>query len=70
MSRSQAKRILARVDRFKEVILDFEGVTHIGQGFADEIFRVFVKAHPDVRILHDHCTPDVEKMIKHVSSSM
>jgi hypothetical protein len=27
------------------VILDFTGVETIGQGFADELFRVFATAH-------------------------
>src|SRR5205823_6040733 len=41
VSRSQAKRLLARFDKFTEVCLDFAGVDSIGQAFADEIFRVF-----------------------------
>ena len=45
-SRSEARRLLAGLDRFKEIELDFEGVSRIGQGFADEIFRVFANAHP------------------------
>jgi anti-sigma regulatory factor (Ser/Thr protein kinase) len=50
VSRSQAKRILARIDQFSEVMLDFAGVEQIGQPFADEIFRVFANAHPGTRI--------------------
>lgn len=34
MSRSQAKRLLARFDRFKVVILDFSGVASVGQALA------------------------------------
>ncbi|MHB8254030.1 MAG: STAS-like domain-containing protein [Acidiferrobacter sp.] len=41
ISRSQAKRLLARIERFKVVILDFSEVDMIGQAFADEVFRVF-----------------------------
>ena len=37
VSRSQAKRLLARLDRFENVVLDFIGVESIGQAFADEI---------------------------------
>lgn len=37
VSRSQAKRLLARLDRFEDVILDFNGVDSIGQAFADGI---------------------------------
>jgi hypothetical protein len=46
ISRSQARRLLARLDRFSTVILDFSGVESIGRAFADEIFRVFVHVHP------------------------
>jgi anti-sigma regulatory factor (Ser/Thr protein kinase) len=50
ISRSQAKRLLRRADKFKEVVLDFKGVTEIGQAFADEIFRVYRKANPHVHL--------------------
>ncbi|MCR4990407.1 MAG: STAS-like domain-containing protein [Lachnospiraceae bacterium] len=48
VARSQARRICIRLDNFKEAILDFDGVEMMGQGFADEIFRVFHNAHPEV----------------------
>ena len=64
VSRSQAKRLLARFDRFREVILDFEGVQSIGQAFADEIFRVFATEHPKVLLRWTGSVPDVEAMIK------
>ena len=63
VSRSQAKRILARFDQFSEVLLDFHGVEEIGQAFADEIFRVFRLEHPDMKILAIRATPDVQKVI-------
>lgn len=50
VSRSQAKRVLARVENFEHVVFDFDRVSQIGQGFADEIFRVFAKAHPKVKL--------------------
>jgi hypothetical protein len=50
VSRSEAKRLVHGLDRFREVILDFEGVTMVGQGFADEVFRVWARAHPDVSL--------------------
>lgn len=64
VSRSQAKRLMRRVDRFKSVILDFEGVDRIGQAFADEIFRVFANAHPEIVIASAHASPDVQQMIR------
>jgi|ERR1700733_1073219 len=45
VSRSQAKRVLARMGEFKTATFDFAGVEVIGQAFADEIFRVFHNAH-------------------------
>lgn len=68
LSRSQAKRILARVDRFREVILDFRGVTGIGQAFADEIFRVFAAEHPEVHMQPLFTTPEIDKMIARARS--
>jgi len=51
LSRSQAKRLLSRVENFKTVLLDFDGIQSVGPAFADEIFRVYKSAHPDVKIL-------------------
>jgi len=64
VSRSQAKRILAGIDRFKVVSLDFTGVEWIGQAFADEIFRVYQNAHPDIEILVESANTDVRAMIQ------
>lgn len=64
VSRSQAKRILVRADKFSEVILDFKGIEEIGQGFADEVFRVFKLSHPNTRIIPVNTTEDINKMIK------
>jgi hypothetical protein len=63
ISRSQAKRLLVRIDLFKVVIFDFDGVETIGQAFADEVFRVFSKQHPEVELCHANACKDVEQMI-------
>ena len=63
ISRSQAKRLLAHVDRFKVVVLDFTEVDTIGPAFADEIFRVFAAAHPAVEIVPVLAGPEVARMI-------
>jgi len=62
-SRSEAKRLLAGLEKFREIILDFKGVAGIGQGFADEIFRVFASAHPDIAVLVENANSVVERMI-------
>jgi hypothetical protein len=70
ISRSQAKRILNRVDRFKTVLLDFKGVESIGQAFADEVFRVFVKQNPQITIHSINENLEVNKMIKAAQSNL
>jgi len=63
VSRSQARRLLARFERFRVVVLDFAGVDEIGQAFADEVFRVFAKLHPEVEIVPTHANEAVRRMI-------
>ncbi|GHV41247.1 histidine kinase [Spirochaetia bacterium] len=70
MSRSQAKRFITRFDRFLEVVLDFTGVDMIGQGFADEIFRVFANANPTVHLKPINCSENVQNMILHVGGKL
>ena len=64
VSRSQAKRLTLRFERFQTVVLDFAGVEEIGQAFADEVFRVFHQAHPATTLAPINMTPAVEMMFK------
>ena len=66
VSRSQAKRVAHRFERFKRVELDFTDVEEIGQAFADEMFRVFAAAHPAIRITPINTSPAVAQMIRRV----
>jgi anti-sigma regulatory factor (Ser/Thr protein kinase) len=66
VSRSQAKRLLARFDRFSEVFLDFKDVNTIGRSFADEIFRVFRKQNPQIKISYAHANSEIRKIIRKV----
>lgn len=63
VSRSQAKRLLNRFDRFKVVVLDFKGVESVGQAFADEVFRVFRDGHPEIDIVPINASSAVKQMI-------
>ncbi len=63
VSRSQAKRVVARLERFREVVLDFEGVESVTPAFADEIFRVFASGHPRVRLLPVNDNEQLRQMI-------
>jgi hypothetical protein len=69
VSRSQAKRLLTGMTRFKVVLLDFAGVETIGQAFADEVFRVFVEAHPQIELYAGHTNTTVQQMIRHVAGA-
>lgn len=63
ISRSQAKRLLARVELFEIIMFDFTDVDSIGQAFADEIFRVFAQQHAKMQLIAVHANTQVENMI-------
>ncbi len=67
ISRSQGKRLMARVDRFKSVLLDFTEVSIIGQAFADEVFRVFARHNVDIEIVPLNANKQVMQMIRRAS---
>ncbi len=64
ISRSQAKRILTGLDKFSHIILEFRNVETVGQGFVDEVFRVFQNEFPQIKITYHHANDNVEFMIK------
>ena len=63
VSRSQAKRLSMRFEKFSTVVLDFAGVSHVGQAFADELFRVFANEHPNTQLVPLHANADIQAMI-------
>ena len=63
VSRSQAKRVLSGLTKFKKIILDFEGVEAIGQAFSDQVFRVFSNSHPEIELIPFNTNEEVKKMI-------
>jgi len=63
VSRSQAKRLLARVDRFRTVLFDFQDVDIIGIAFADEVFRVFALKHPEIELIPINANSAVSRVI-------
>ncbi len=66
ISRSLARRVVARLDLFNVILFDFNGVEFIGQAFADEIFRVFAKQHPQLELVPVNTGPQIQKMIDRV----
>ena len=64
LSRSEAKRLVMDLERFEEVILDFHRVERVGQGFVDQVFRVWAAQHPRVRLLPERMSRAVEFMVR------
>ena len=50
--------------------IDFSGITEIGHGFADELFRVFRRDHPELQIEATGMAPRVEAMVRSVESAV
>ncbi len=64
VSRSQARRIVLGLEKFKHVVLDFRNISTVGQGFVDEVFRVFQTKHPKIKIEYKNANDDVKFMIE------
>lgn len=68
ISRSQARRVLSGLDQFKTIMLDFKDINTLGQGFADEVFRVWRNQHPEINIVTKNANDNVSFMINRVAS--
>ncbi len=66
VSRSQAKRICNRLEKFKEVVLDFSEIEWMGQAFAHQIFFVFQNEHPEIKFIPVNMSEDVAAIYNHV----
>lgn len=64
VSRSQAQRVIARLDDFEEVYLDFAGVEAVGPAFADEIFRAFRAQRPGVTLVTLNASSEVRARVR------
>ena len=67
VSRSQAKRLSVGFENFEEIILDFNGIDDLGQGFAHELFVVYKNKHPQIKFDIINANENVKKMINHVT---
>jgi anti-sigma regulatory factor (Ser/Thr protein kinase) len=63
VSRSEAKRLAASLDEFREVEVDFAGVSIVGQGFCDELFRVWARAHPETELIPTNMSETVRRQV-------
>ncbi|MDD3067108.1 MAG: DUF4325 domain-containing protein, partial [Candidatus Gracilibacteria bacterium] len=64
ISRSQARRVLAGLEKFKIIVFDFDKVPTVGQAFADEVFRVFHNKYPQIKLEVENMDEGVEFMVK------
>lgn len=63
VSRSEAKRLASNLENFENVEIDFADVSEVGQGFIDELFRVWSRSHPTTRLAPINANPAVVSMI-------
>jgi anti-sigma regulatory factor (Ser/Thr protein kinase) len=70
VSRSEAKRLARNLDQFEVVEVDFHNVADVGQGFADELFRVWQSAHPSTQLQPINMNPGVRAMIERALRDM
>ncbi|MFQ5745022.1 MAG: STAS-like domain-containing protein, partial [Acidobacteriota bacterium] len=68
VSRSEAKRLLHGLERFRKVVLDFKGVDTVGQGFIDEVFRVWASTHPETDLQPINMDAPVAFMVERARS--
>jgi len=64
ISRSQARRVVSGLDKFKTIVLDFKKVDTVGQAFADEVFRVWQSHHLHIKINIKNANENINFMIK------
>ena len=69
VSRSQAKRLLSRLEKFKIVVFDFTHIEDISRAFADEIFRVFANAHPQTQILSLNDNDKIKQLVREIQGN-
>ncbi|MCR4278979.1 MAG: DUF4325 domain-containing protein [bacterium] len=69
-SRSEAKRVTMNLENFHEIEFDFSNVQTVGQGFADEIFRVWHNRHPNIKLIATHTNENVALMIQRAGGEL
>jgi anti-sigma regulatory factor (Ser/Thr protein kinase) len=67
-SRADAKRAVARLSQFRRVEIDFAGITDVGHGFADEMFRIFRREHPETELVPVGMNAQVAAMVHSIAA--
>ena len=69
-ARSQARRVIYRLDRFRQIELDFKNVDFMGQAFADELFRIFQSKYPYIQLYVLNANETVSGMIQYIENEV
>ncbi|MBU4298956.1 DUF4325 domain-containing protein [Patescibacteria group bacterium] len=64
ISRSQARRIMSGLDKFRTITLDFKNVNTVGQAFGDEVFRVWQGRHLGIKLAYKNANENIIFMLK------
>lgn len=68
-SRAQARRAVSRLQQFRHAEIDFDGVTEVSHSFADELFRVFARQHPEIRLVPANMSPRISMLVQSVTAT-
>lgn len=64
ISRSQARRVLSGLEKFKIIVMDYDKVPTVGQAFTDEVYRVFKNKKPNIKIQDINMNESVRFMVE------
>ena len=64
ISRSQAREVLKEAGAFEALVIDYEHIALVGQAFADEVYRVFQRAHPVITIENQNMGKEARFMVQ------
>ena len=63
---TKRKKEYMSLEKFEEIILDFDNIEWMGQGFAHQIFVLYRENNPQLTITPINMNEDVTKMYNHV----
>lgn len=64
VSRSEARRLAVGLEHFRTVVVDFRGIQRVGQGFVDELFRVWASKNENVSLEPVNMNAAVDFMVR------
>jgi anti-sigma regulatory factor (Ser/Thr protein kinase) len=68
-SRAEARRIAHRMEQFRRIEVDFDGIDEIGFSFADELFRVLPSQQQGVQMVPFNMSLNIALMVESVSAA-